>query len=76
MSFLRESVKSPLPSTKNRKDNSCKDKNEGILHILAPDFFSATLMAKEHFIFDPRLTYTDFNSFLHFESMKSYNVIE
>ena len=31
-----------LPSTKNadnRKDDSCKDKNEDLLYILAPDFF-------------------------------------
>ena len=33
-------------------------------------------MAKEHFTVYPRLTYTDFNPFLHFDSMKSYNVIE
>ena len=42
MSFLRESVKNQLPSTKktgNRKGDSCKDKNEGILHILAPNVF-------------------------------------
>ena len=42
MSFLRESLKKHLPGTKkadSRKDNSCKDKNEGMLHILAPGFF-------------------------------------
>ena len=33
-------------------------------------------MAKKHFKFDPCLTYTDFNLFLHFDSMKSYNIIE
>ena len=29
-------------------------------------------MAKEHFIVNPRLPYTDFNPSLHFDSMKSY----
>ena len=36
MSFLRESVKKQLPIAKEavkRRDDSCKDKNEGILHI-------------------------------------------
>ena len=40
--FLRKPVKKQLPSTKkarNRKDDSCKYKNEGILHILAPAVF-------------------------------------
>ena len=50
MSCLRKSVKKQLPSTKragNRKEDSCKDKNEGILHILVRDFFfQPTLMAK------------------------------
>ena len=42
MSFLRESAKKQLPSTKkvdNRKNDLCKDKNECILHIRAPDLF-------------------------------------
>ena len=37
-----ENLLKSLPGTKkadNRKDNSCKDKNEGMLHILAPGFF-------------------------------------
>ena len=42
MTFLRESVKKQLPNIKkagSRKGDSCKDKNEGLLHILSPDFF-------------------------------------
>ena len=42
MSLLIESVKKQLLSTmktESREYDSCKDKNEGILHILAPDFF-------------------------------------
>ena len=42
MSLLIESVKKQLPSTMKadgRENDSCKDKNEGTLHILAPDLF-------------------------------------